>query len=208
MSFFEGNFISDIIVKGGVLMIPILLCSVIALAIIIEKLITLRRKRVIPYMALKKVESLIREKNISDAQALCKKNQSAMTRILLAAINHRDSDRTEIKEMIEDAGRHEVLLLERYTTPLGTIASISPLLGLLGTVTGMIKVFTVIAFEGVGHPKALAGGISEALITTAAGLVVAIPTLVFYNYFIAKSESLIAEMEKSSLRILSLLKRG
>lgn len=197
----------DVIFKGGILMIPILFCSVLALGIIIEKLINLRRKRVIPYEILKRVEGHLREKNISDATSLCKKNQSVMTRILLAAILHRDKDRTEIKEIIEDAGRHEVPILDRYNNSLGTIASISPLLGLLGTVTGMIKVFTVIAFEGVGHPMALAGGISEALITTAAGLVVAIPTLIFYNYFVSKSESLIVEMEKNSLRILSILKR-
>jgi biopolymer transport protein ExbB len=197
----------DVIVKGGVMMIPILLCSVFALAIVIEKLLTLRESKIIPYETLRKIETFLREKDITGAASLCKKKSSVLTRILYTAILHKDKDRAEIKEIIEDAGRHEVPVLERYTNLLGTIANISPLLGLLGTVTGMIKVFAVIAFEGVGHPRALAGGISEALITTAAGLVVAIPALVFYNYFLTKSESLIVELEKHSLKMLGLLKR-
>jgi len=197
----------DVLWKGGVLMIPILLCSVIALGIIIEKMITLRQNRVIPYETLRKVEVLLRERDLSGAASLCKKNPSVMTRVLYTALIHKDKDRSELKEIIEDAGRHEVPVLERYTSLLGTIASISPLLGLLGTVTGMIKVFNIISFEGVGHPQALSGGISEALITTAAGLAVAIPTLVFYNYFMTKGESLVVELEKNSLRMLGLLKR-
>ncbi|MFQ6111736.1 MAG: MotA/TolQ/ExbB proton channel family protein, partial [Nitrospinota bacterium] len=141
------------------------------------------------------------------ASTLCRRNSSAMTRVLQAAIVNYDQDKNEIKDIIEDAGRQEVPGLERYLNVLGTIASISPLLGLLGTVAGMIRVFNVITQEGVGHPNQLAGGISEALITTAAGLAVAIPALVFHNYFTSKAEGLVLEMEKYSLRMLDILKR-
>jgi biopolymer transport protein ExbB len=197
----------DLIVKGGPVMAPILLCSVISLAIIVERCLSLRRHRILKYDILQRIEELLRDRKIPEATTLCKRYPSSMTRILLAAILNHDKTRPEIKEIIEDAGRHEVPVLERYLAVLGTIASISTLLGLLGTITGMIKTFNVIAALGYGHPEALAGGISEALITTAAGLSVAIPTLVLHNYFASKVDTLVVEMEKTSLRILNILKR-
>lgn len=195
------------LVRGGLLMIPIGLCSVLAVAIVLERLLMLREPKVISRDVLRQVEACLREGETAEALTLCRKRASAITRVLHAAIANHHKPKTEIKEIIEDAGRHEVPNLERYLGVLGTIASISPLLGLLGTVTGMIKVFNVIAVKGVGHPGALAGGISEALITTAAGLAVAIPSLVFYNYFISKTDGFIIEMEKASLRMLDILKR-
>jgi biopolymer transport protein ExbB len=197
----------DFIIKGGPVMAPILLCSVISLAIIVERCLSLRRQRILKYEILLRIEELLRDRKIPEATTLCKRYPSSMTRILLAAILNHDKTRQEIKEIIEDAGRHEVPVLERYLPVLGTIATISTLLGLLGTITGMIKTFNVIAALGYGHPEALAGGISEALITTAAGLGVAIPTVVVYNYFTSKVDSLVIEMEKNSLRMLNILKR-
>ena len=197
----------ELIIKGGPVMGPILLCSVISLAIIVERSLSLRRHRILRYDILQRIEELLRDRKIPEATTLCKRYPSSMTRILLAAILNHDKTRQEIKEVIEDAGRHEVPVLERYLMILGTIASISTLLGLLGTITGMIKTFNVIAALGYGHPEALAGGISEALIATASGLGVAIPTLVLYNFFSSKVDSLVVEMEKNSLRMLNILKR-
>ncbi len=197
----------DFLIRGGYIMIPILACSVLALAIIIERFINLRYSRIIRLEVLRGVEDLLRDQRIGEASTLCRRNSSAMTRVLQAAIVNYDQDKNEIKDIIEDAGRQEVPGLERYLNILGTIASIAPLLGLLGTVAGMIRVFNVITQEGVGHPNQLAGGISEALITTAAGLAVAIPALVFHNYFANKAGVLVLEMEKYSLRMLDILKR-
>jgi biopolymer transport protein ExbB len=195
------------IIKGGPVMAPLLLCSVISLTIIVERGLSLRRNRILRYDILQRIEELLRDRKIPEASTLCKRYPSSMTRILLAAILNHDKSRQEIKEIIEDAGRQEVPVLERYLTILGTIASIAVLLGLLGTVTGMIRTFNAIAALGYGHPEALAGGISEALVATATGLTIAIPTLVLYNFFTSKVDSLVVEMEKNSLRILSILKR-
>jgi biopolymer transport protein ExbB len=197
----------EFLLRGGVLMAPILFCSVLALGIVIERMFNLRVKRVIRTAELEEVESMIREKRISEANMILRRSTSAISRILLAAILNHDKERTEIKELIEDAGRQEIPTLERYLGILGSIAGITPLLGLLGTVAGMIRVFDVISKAGVGQPNALAGGISEALITTAAGLTVAIPALVFHSYFVSKVDGLVLEMEKHSLRLLDILKR-
>jgi biopolymer transport protein ExbB len=197
----------DMVIKGGPIMVPILLCSVIALAIAVERCLSLRRNRILRYDILQRIEELLRDRKIPEATTLCKRYPSSMTRILLAAILNHDKTRQDIKEIIEDAGRHEIPVLERYLTILGTIASIAVLLGLLGTIIGMIKTFNAIAALGYGHPEALAGGISEALIATAAGLAVAIPTLVLYNFFTSKVDALVIDMEKHSLRMLSILKR-
>jgi len=197
----------EFVIKGGPVMIPLLLCSVISLSIIVERCLSLRRNRILKYDVLQRIEELLRDRKIPEASTLCKRYPSSMTRILLAAILNHDKSRQEIKEIIEDAGRQEVPVLERYLTILGTIASISVLLGLLGTVMGMIRTFNAIAALGYGHPEALASGISEALVATATGLVIAIPTLVLYNVFTSRVDSLIIEMEKNSLRMLSILKR-
>jgi biopolymer transport protein ExbB len=197
----------DLVIKGGPIMVPILLCSVISLAIVVERFLSLRRNRILKYDILQRIEELLRDRKIPEATTLCKRYPSSMTRILLAAILNHDKSRQDIKEIIEDAGRHEIPVLERYLTVLGTIASIAVLLGLLGTVIGMIRTFNAIAALGYGHPEALAGGISEALVATAAGLAIAIPTLVLYNFFTSKVDSLVIEMEKHSLRMLSILKR-
>jgi biopolymer transport protein ExbB len=197
----------ELIIKGGPVMVPILLCSVISVAIIVERSLSLRRHRILRYDILQRIEELLRDRKIPEASTLCKRYPSSMTRILLAAILNHDKSRAEIKEIIEDAGRHELPVLERYLTILGTIASIAVLLGLLGTVVGMIRTFNAIAAVGYGQPEALANGIAEALIVTAAGLSIAIPTLVVYNFFTSKVDSLVIEMEKTSLRMLSILKR-
>src|SRR5688500_11710071 len=173
----------EFVIKGGPVMVPLLLCSVISLSIIVERCLSLRRNRILKYDVLRRIEELLRDRKIPEASTLCKRYPSSMTRILLAAILNHDKSREEIKEIIEDAGRHEVPVLERYLTILGTIASISTLLGLLGTITGMIKTVSASGGLGYGLPEALAGGVSAALFSPAAGLGVAIPTVVLYNFF-------------------------
>ncbi len=196
------------LMQGGVVMLPIGVCSLLALGIIVERLWNLRRKRVLRYDILSRIEELLREQKIPEATTLCKRHQSSMTRILLVAILNYDRPKAEIKEMIEDQGRQEVPILERYLTSLGTIASISPFLGLLGTVVGLLKVFDAIAqAEGMANAAALSEGIHNALITTVAGLCVAIPALVAYNYFARKAESLVLEVERVALRSLNILKQ-
>ena len=197
----------EFLIRGGLLMIPIVFCSVLALGIVIERFFNLRASRIIRTDVMDEVESMLREKRISDASMTLRRTSSALSRILLVAILNHEKERADIKELIEDAWRQEIPVLERYLNLLGTLAGITPLLGLLGTVTGMIRVFEVISAAGVGHPSALAGGISEALITTAAGLTVAIPALVFHSYFVNKADSMVLEMEKHSLRLLEILKR-
>jgi biopolymer transport protein ExbB len=197
----------EFVIKGGPVMVPLLLCSVISLSIIVERCLSLRRNRILKYDVLQRIEELLRDRKIPEASTLCKRYPSSMTRILLAAILNHDKSRQEIKEIIEDAGRQEIPVLERYLTILGTIASIAVLLGLLGTVMGMIRTFNAIAALGYGHPEALASGISEALVATATGLSIAIPTLVLYNFFTSRVDSLVIEMEKNSLRMLSILTR-
>jgi biopolymer transport protein ExbB len=196
----------DFVVKGGVLMIPIALCSIIALAIFLERLWSLRRSRVIPRDFLIEIEDLIRREKIPEAITRCRKDNSSMANIIVAGIRNFGKRREIVKEGIEEIGRREASTLERYINVVGTIAAISPLLGLLGTVFGMIKAFNVISIQGVGNPSSLAGGISEALITTAAGLVVAIPTFVLYRYLANKADALIVEMEEHSIRMVDLLK--
>jgi len=196
----------DFVVKGGVLMIPIALCSIIALAIFLERLWSLRRSRVIPRDFLIEIEDLIRREKIPEAVTRCRKDNSSMANIIVAGIRNFGKRREIVKESIEEIGRREAATLERYINVVGTIAAISPLLGLLGTVFGMIKAFNVISIQGVGNPSSLAGGISEALITTAAGLVVAIPTFVLYRYLANKADALIVEMEEHSIRMVDLLK--
>ncbi len=199
---------TDYVSQGGVIMVPILLCSLLAFAIVIERLWNLRRKRVLRYDVLNLIEELLREQKIPEATTLCKRHESTMTRVLLVALLNYDRPKAEIKEMIEDQGRQEVPYLERYLTTLGTIASISPFLGLLGTVVGLLKVFQAIAqVGGMTNASVLSEGIHNALITTVGGLCVAIPSLITYNYFARRAEELILEVERVSLRLLNILKR-
>lgn len=197
----------DFLARGGVIMIPLGLFSVITLAIILERSFSLRAKRIIRLDILQRVKDLLADNQIGEAMTVCRRQPSVMGRILLSAIMNHDRDREELKTIVEDAGRQEVPTLDRYLGMLGTIAAVSPLLGLTGTVFGMIRTFTVISEKGIAHPSQLAGGISEALITTASGLVVAIPALIFYNYFTIKSDRLILEIEKYSFRLVDMLKR-
>ncbi|MGD8843228.1 MAG: MotA/TolQ/ExbB proton channel family protein [Gammaproteobacteria bacterium] len=195
----------ELVTAGGWLMVPIIACSIIAFAIIIERLWTLRVKRVIPRRLVSQVWDQAKERKLDIERLQELRAGSPLGRILAAGLLNRDASREIMKESIEDTGRHVVHELERYINTLGTIAAISPLLGLLGTVIGMIQVFSTITTAGVGNPAALAGGISQALITTAAGMVVAIPSLMAYRYFRGKVDMLVIRMEQQALRMVEVL---
>ncbi len=182
-------------------MVPILLASVLAAGISIERAWTLRAVRVVPEGLPAEVAAALAQGD--EAQTLC--TGSAVGRILAAGANSADRGREAMKEAMEEAAASVVHDLERYLTTLGTVASISPLLGLLGTVVGMIQVFRVLMEEGVGDVGLLAGGISQALITTAAGLIVAIPALAFHRYLLRKVEELVLAMEREAMRLADLL---
>ena len=192
----------ELVKAGGWLMVPILLCSVIAMAIVAERFWTLQRKRITPGNLVVQVWQWAKSGNLNDDRIRALRKSSPLGRILAAGLVNRDTSRAMMKESIEDVGRHVVHDLDRYLNTLGTIASITPLLGLLGTVIGMIKVFAVITTQGVGNPGILAGGISEALITTAAGLTVAIPTLMFHRYFRGHVDELVVTMEQEALKMV------
>jgi biopolymer transport protein ExbB len=195
----------ELVTAGGWLMVPIIACSIIAFSIIVERLWTLRVKRVIPRQLVAEVWDQARERKLNIERLQELRTGSPLGRILAAGLLNRNASREIMKESIEDTGRHVVHELERYINTLGTIAAISPLLGLLGTVIGMIQVFSTITTAGVGNPGALAGGISQALITTAAGMVVAIPSLMAYRYFRGKVDMLVIRMEQQALRMVEVL---
>ena len=197
----------ELFLKGGILMYPIAFCSIIAVGIFLERMWVLRRGRVLPRDFLIEVEDLVMRRKRPEAISLCKRNNSSIAHVTRVGIENYGKKRDVIKEKIEEVGRREAASLERYINVIGTIAGVSPLLGLLGTVSGMIKSFNIISLQGVADPASLAGGISEALITTAAGLVVAIPTFVIYRYLSNKADSLILEMEENSIRMVDLVKR-
>ncbi|MEM7277045.1 MAG: MotA/TolQ/ExbB proton channel family protein [Pseudomonadota bacterium] len=197
----------EIVRAGGWLMLPIILCAIVAMGILLERIWTLKTSRVIPDDLTARVWGWVKKNELNTKQIQSLHNGSPMGQILAAGLMHRNFDRALMKESIEDTGRHVVHELERYLETLGTVAAISPLLGLLGTVIGMVQVFTEITTQGVGDPTALAGGISVALITTAAGLTVAIPALVGYRYLRNRIDTLVIRMEKEALKLIEAIHR-
>lgn len=195
----------EILKSGGWLMVPILLCSVVALAIIAERFWTLRKKRINPEYLVAQIWHWKKANELNEQRIVSLRDSSPLGRVLAAGLLNIGHSREVMKESIEETGRQVVHQLERYLNTLGTIASVTPLLGLLGTVIGMIKVFNGILLEGVGKPSVLAGGISEALITTAAGLAVAIPSLILYRYFRGKVDELVVEMEQEALKMVEIM---
>ena len=195
----------ELIKAGGLLMWPIILCSIIAMAIIGERFWSLREIKIVPKNLVAKVWQWQKVGHLDKKRIQDLRNSSPLGMVLAAGLVNRNHSREIMKESIEETGRHVAHDLERFLNTLGTIASISPLLGLLGTVIGMIKVFTVITSLGVGDPSILSEGISEALITTAAGLSVAIPSLMFHRFFRGKIDGLIITMEQEALKMVEVM---
>ncbi len=192
----------DFISNGGWVMWPIIGSSILAVGIIVDRLIALRKQRILPRDLLPQVWRLYQDNQLDGNKVRSLRDASPLGAVLAAGLINRHHGREIMKEAITEAGRQEVYELERNLHALGTIAQISPLMGLLGTVLGMIKVFTAIVSKGVGDPEVLAGGISEALVTTAAGISVAIPALIFYRYFQSRVDYLVLKMEEDALRLV------
>ena len=197
----------ELVKSGGWLMAPIILCSIAAMAIIVERLWSLQPERVVPKDLVTHAWDWVLAEELTDERIRWLREGSPLGRILAAGLASRDLDRELMKESIEEVGRHVIHELERYLNALGTIAAIAPLLGLLGTVIGMIKVFAVVTAHGVGEPGVLAGGISEALITTAAGLTVAIPSLLFHRVLRRRVDALMVTMEQEALGLVGALQQ-
>ena len=197
----------EIVRAGGWLMMPIIICAIVAMGIMLERAWSLKATRVLPDDLTARVWGWVKNDELTAKQIQTLHRGSPLGQILAAGLANRNFERSLMKESIEDTGRHVVHELERYLETLGTVAAVSPLLGLLGTVIGMVKVFTAITTEGVGDPGALAGGISEALITTAAGLTVAIPALIGYRYLRNRVDTLVVQMEKESLKLVEAIHR-
>lgn len=192
----------EILIAGGWPMVPILLCSAVALAIILERFWSLRRKSVAPRELGDQVLAWARTRKLDPGHVEALRTNSPLGEILAAALSVRMRSRDIIKERVEDTGRHVVHRLERFLNTLGTIALISPLLGLLGTVFGLIKMFFAVMVSGVGDPLKMAGGIGEALVCTAAGLCVAIPAYFFHRHFRGKVTDYVVEMEQQTILLI------
>lgn len=187
------------------MMWPILLASVAAMAIVGERLWSLQRKYIAPANLLPTVEQWLARNELTDNHIALLQKSSPLGRVFAAALKHREKPPASLKEAVEDAGRHSTLELERYLNTLGTIAAIAPFLGLLGTVLGMIQMFSGLGTQGIGDPALVARGIGQALITTAAGLLVAIPSLMFYRYFRGRTQHLVVAMEEEAGKLLAVL---
>ncbi len=192
----------NFITAGGFLMLPIILSSILAVVVIVNLFLTLQRKKVIPENASNMARKLALSGKMTEAHIEQVRQGSLLGEVLAAGLESVGSPRHLMKENIEETGRHVIHSMDKYMTTLGTIAAIAPLLGLLGTVVGMISVFSVITSQGVGNPTELAGGISQALITTAAGISVAVPALVFHRYFRGKINDYAVEMEKEAIKLV------
>ncbi len=188
-------------------MYPIIFCSIVATAVFLERLWVLRRNHIIPEGFIHKVEELLKSHNLFEAFSICKKDPSSIAKIFLAGLKNTQKGMWLVKEAIEERGGREAKILEKNVGILSTIANLTPLLGLLGTVSGMIKTFNAISLHGIDNPAPLAGGIAEALITTATGLCIAIPVMVCHRYLKDKADALIFDMEENSIRLIELMEQ-
>lgn len=195
----------EMVIAGGVVMLPLLACSVVMLAIVIERFWTLQKKRIAPDNLVAQVWQWARAGTLDERRIHNLRASSPLGRVLAAGLINRHRERTQMKEGIEEVGRHVVFELGRYISVLGTIAAIAPLLGLLGTVIGMIRIFGAVTKVGMGDPSIMAGGISEALVATATGLLVAIPAMMFYRYFNRRVEGFVVTMELEALKLVEVL---
>lgn len=198
----------ELVKAGGWVMWPILLCSVVSMAIILERFWNLRPSLVIPKDLVTGIWQLHHQGGLSELHIQSVRDGSPLGRVLAESLFNLNEPREIIKERVEDAGRHVVHDLERNLNALGTIATIAPLLGLLGSVTGLMQVFNAVTQHGVGNPQALAGGISEIMIATAAGLAVAIPSVIFYRFFQRRVDELAVVIEQEVIKFIDVTHAG
>ena len=197
----------DLISRGGVFMYPIVLCSIAACGVFLKRMWALRRSRVIPPDFMEHIETLLQKNKIPEAVFLCKGYSAPIAKVFLSGLKKWQGGFWLVKEAVEERGSREARILEKNVGILSTIANLSPLLGLLGTVSGMIKIFNALSLQATAATAPLAAGIAEALITTAAGLCVAIPALVCYRFLRERVNSIISDMEESSIKIVELIER-
>jgi biopolymer transport protein ExbB len=197
--------VQSIIIAGGWLMLPLILCSIAVIAISIERFWTLNPKKIAPKHQLAQVWAWIKNNQVNAERLRELKVSSELGKILAAGLSNSRNGRETMKDSIQEAASQVIHSMERYIGALGTIAAVAPLLGLLGTVLGMIKVFVSIELQGTGNAGALAGGISEALITTATGLVVAIPAMIAHRFFVRRIDSLAVTMEQEAIKLVDAL---
>lgn len=195
----------EIIKAGGWVMWPLILCSIVSTAIILERFWSLQTRRICPKHLVAQIWHWAKSNQLDAAHLAALRDSSPLGRILAAGLANLRHSREVMKESIEETGRHVVHEMERYLNALGTIASISPLLGLLGTVIGTIQVFNAITSHGVGNPTEMAGGIAKALVTTAGGIIVAIPSLIFSRYFRRKVDELVVSMEQEAIKMVEVM---
>ena len=195
----------ELVKAGGWLMLPIILSSIVALAICVERYIVLNPEKVAPKLLLAQVWGWIKNNQLDSNKVKQLKISSPLGRILAAGLSNSHHGRDIMKESIQEAAGHVIHELERYLNTLGTIAAITPLLGLLGTVIGMIKVFTEIMLQGTGNAGVLAGGISEALVTTAAGITIAIPALIMHRYYTRRIDTIVITLEQEAIKLVDAL---
>ncbi|MCY1417185.1 Protein TolQ [compost metagenome] len=195
----------ELVKAGGWMMLPIILSSIAATAIIAERLWTLRRSRVAPPQLLGQVWKQIQAKKMNSQALKELKQSSPLGEVLAAGLANSKHGRDIMKECIEEAASRVIHELERYLNALGTIAAMSPLLGLLGTVFGMIDIFSAFMQDGMANAPMLAGGISKALVTTAAGLIVAIPAVFFHRYLLRRIDELVVAMEKEAIKLVEVV---
>jgi len=197
----------EIIQSGRWMMIPIALASLVGLAVVIERMIVLQsRKIVFPEIA-GAVKTMSANPNLAAVYAICEHKPGPFANVVKAGLDHADNDWTIIQGVLQEAGRQEATKLTRRLGVLETVAAVAPLLGLLGTVLGMIRVFKSISIAGLGNPEVLSTGISEAMVTTAAGLIVGIPALVIYNWLNSRADRIIFDLEFYSSKVLDTLRR-
>jgi biopolymer transport protein ExbB len=194
----------DFFRKGGLFMIPILVCSVVAVGFFIYKLMTLKREKIMPPNLVRDAKEIMTAQRYDEIGPLCARYPSPLAKILLVIVKNIGRDIKKIKESVEEVGKLEAIEMGRFIEALSTIAGLSTLLGLLGTVSGLIKIFSTIGIEQVVNPSSLATGISEALNNTAFGLIVAIPSVVFYRYLDSKYTLLSAELENAASNFVDL----
>ncbi len=200
-----AHVLSALFDQGGLIVVVILVASFVALAVFLAKVWSVRADRVAPAKLVKQVRDLVVRREIEPAETLCRMDDSPLARVFLSGLRHTGKPREVIKEFLLEIGRHEALLLQRGLGVLEVVAVIAPLLGLLGTVWGMIEVFRTIEVHGVGNAGALAGGIGTALYTTFAGLLVAIPVRVGHSYLLGRVDRVVMTMEEEVLDLLDLL---
>jgi len=200
--------IFEVLAQGGLVMVPLAICSILSLAIIIEKFFVYRKKKIFKPEVVSIVQNISSSDDYKMALNICQKYTSPLSNLVNIILSNHDQPLEDIKEDVVDQGRQEIRFLERGLTILETVAAIAPILGLLGTVLGMIKVFSVISLQGVGDAASLSSGISEALISTAIGLSIGIPTLVFYNYFDRRAQNIILDIENISNDLIRRIRKN